>query len=181
MNKKWFVLYTRSNCEKKVSTLLTKRGIDNYCPLNKVYRQWSDRKKIISMPLFNSYVFVHAQENDLLTIKSLTSNIVNIVYWLGRPAAVRDEEIKNIQYFLNEYSDVQIEKRPVSVNEEVVITRGLFFNQKGIIRSIKNNSVVVNLPSLGYNLIAEVSISSIKPMLPHYEVDVQEYHGLSVC
>ena len=56
--KKWFVVYTKSRCEKKVADLLTKKGIENYCPLNRVQKQWSDRKKIILAPLFTSYVFV---------------------------------------------------------------------------------------------------------------------------
>lgn len=181
MNKLWFVLYTRSNCEKKVSELLTRRGIENYCPLNKVYRQWSDRKKIIDMPLFSSYVFVHVFEKDLLGLKSITSNIVNLVYWLGKPAVVKDQEIDNIKFFLNEYGNVKLEKRNVDINEEVIITRGSFYNQQGIIRTVKNNSVVVSLPSLGYSMIAEIPISNIKILNPNYETEPSQYHSLSVC
>ncbi|MEY4660481.1 MAG: hypothetical protein RLZZ42_433, partial [Bacteroidota bacterium] len=63
MKKKWFAVYTRSRCEKKVAQMLTKRGIVNYCPLNKKLRQWSDRKKYIFEPLFPSYVFVYIEES----------------------------------------------------------------------------------------------------------------------
>jgi transcription antitermination factor NusG len=181
MNKHWFVLYTRSNCEKKVSELLTKREIENYCPLNKVYRQWSDRKKIIDMPLFSSYVFVRVLEKELSGLKSLTSNIVNLVYWLGKPAVVKDQEIDNIKYFLNEYSNIKLEKRNVDVNEDVLIMRGPFFNQKGIVKSIKNNSVVLSLPSLGYSMIAEIPISNVKILNTEYEIEPAQYHSLSVC
>lgn len=181
MNKLWFVLYTRSNCEKKVSELLTKRDIENYCPLNKVYRQWSDRKKIIDMPLFSSYVFVRVFEKDLEGLKSITSNIVNLVYWLGKPAVVKDQEIDNIKFFLNEYGNVKLEKRNVDINEEVIITRGSFYNQHGIVRTVKNNSVVVSLPSLGYSMIAEIPISNIKILNADYETEPAQYHSLSVC
>ena len=181
MNKHWFVLYTRSNCEKKVSELLTKREVENYCPLNKVYRQWSDRKKVIDMPLFSSYVFVHVFEKDLAGLKSLTSNIVNMVYWLGKPAVVKDLEIDNIKFFLNEYGNVKLEKRNVDINEEVIITRGSFYNQHGIVRTVKNNSVVVSLPSLGYSMIAEIPISNIKILNANYETEPAQYHSLSVC
>lgn len=181
MNKQWFVLYTRSNCEKKVASLLSKREIENYCPLNKVYRQWADRKKIIDMPLFSSYVFIHAQEKDLSAIKSVTSNIVNLVYWLGKPAVVREEEIDSIKYFLNEYTNIKLEKRNVDINEEVLVVRGPFYNQQGVVKSIKNNSVVVSLPSLGYSMIAEIPISNIKMLNPIYEVEPTKYHSLSVC
>lgn len=181
MNKQWFVLYTRSNCEKKVSEVLSKREIENYCPLNKVYRQWSDRKKIINMPLFSSYVFVRVLEKDLAGLKSITSNIVNLVYWLGKPAVVKDEEIDNIKFFLNDYSNIKLEKRNVDVNEEVLIMRGSFYNQQGVVRAVKNNSVVVSLPSLGYSMIAEIPISNIKILNANYEIESTQYHSLSVC
>ncbi|MFN5374828.1 MAG: UpxY family transcription antiterminator [Chitinophagaceae bacterium] len=181
MNKHWFVLYTRSNCEKKVSELLTKREIENYCPLNKVYRQWSDRKKIVDMPLFSSYVFVRVLEKELTGLKSLTSNIVNLVYWLGKPAVVKDQEIDNIKFFLNEYSNIKLEKRNVDINEDVLIMRGPFFNQQGVVKSIKNNSVLVSLPSLGYSMIAEIPISNVKILNADYEVEPSQYHSLSVC
>jgi hypothetical protein len=43
----WFAVYTKPRWEKKVAKILTTKGIENYCPLNKVQRQWSDRKKTI--------------------------------------------------------------------------------------------------------------------------------------
>ena len=55
----WYVLYTKPKWEKKVAEQLQAMGIDCYCPLVMKERQWSDRKKKVEMPLFNSYVFVH--------------------------------------------------------------------------------------------------------------------------
>jgi transcription antitermination factor NusG len=60
--KKWFAIYTRPRWEKKVHKLLEEKGIECYCPLNKVHRKWSDRIKIVEEPLFKSYVFVKLTE-----------------------------------------------------------------------------------------------------------------------
>jgi transcription antitermination factor NusG len=162
MKNNWYVLYTKSRCEKKVADFLSKRNVENYCPLNRVYRQWSDRKKIVTEPLFNSYVFIHACEAELNTIKKLTSNIVNVVYWLGKPAIIRNEEIEQIRYFLNEYSNVTIEKQPVRMNEMVRIIKGPFRNLEGTVAAIKNNMLVLFLPTLGYKMMAEVNSSNIE-------------------
>lgn len=162
MKNNWYVLYTKSRCEKKVADLLTKRNVENYCPLNRVYRQWSDRIKMVTAPLFNSYVFIHACEEELNVIKKLTNNIVNVVYWLGKPAIIRNEEIEQIRYFLNEYSNVTIEKQPVRMNEMVRITKGPFRNLEGTVAAIKNNMLVLSLPSLGYKMIAEVNASNVE-------------------
>jgi len=63
--KKWYAVYTRPRWEKKVSELVTKKKLTTYCPLNRVVKQWSDRKKVIFEPLFTSYVFVNAQKENM--------------------------------------------------------------------------------------------------------------------
>lgn len=55
----WYVLYTRSRHEKKVADQLTEEGMSLYLPVKKELRTWHDRKKYISAPLFESYVFVY--------------------------------------------------------------------------------------------------------------------------
>lgn len=158
---KWYVLYTRSRCEKKVAANLSKKGIENYCPLNMKVRQWSDRKKIIHEPVFTSYVFVRTLETELHRIKGSCSDIVNVVYWIGKPAVVRDEEIIEIKSFLNEYQDVQLEKKQVNLHDHVRILRGPLMNYEGEVLSVGSNQIKLILPSLGYMMIAEISKSNI--------------------
>src|SRR5688500_10904022 len=105
MEKRWYAVYTRPRWEKKVAAALSKSEIENYCPLNKVERRWSDRKKIIEEPLFTSYVFVRASLKEQTVIRE-TDGIVNFVYWLGRPAVIRNEEIDLIKRFLNQHKNV---------------------------------------------------------------------------
>ncbi|HRX93358.1 MAG TPA: transcription termination/antitermination NusG family protein, partial [Chitinophagaceae bacterium] len=57
-NKRWLAVYTKPRWEKKVNKLFKEKGLESYCPLNKVRRKWSDRMKIVEEPLFKSYVFV---------------------------------------------------------------------------------------------------------------------------
>ena len=120
-------------------------------------------------------------EKELTGLKSLTSNIVNLVYWLGKPAVIKEEEIANIKNFLNEYTNIKLEKRNVDVSERVVIMRGSFYNQQGVVKAVKNNSVIVSLPSLGYSMIAEIPISNIKIINADYALEPAQYHSLSVC
>ena len=55
----WYVVYTKPKWEKKVAERLNEIGVVTYCPLVTKTSQWSDRKKKISVPLFNSYIFVN--------------------------------------------------------------------------------------------------------------------------
>ena len=162
--KKWFAVYTKPRWEKKVSDLMCRQGIENYCPLNKVQRQWSDRKKVVLEPLFKSYVFVHIPLEDYMEVRS-TEGVLNFVYWLGKPAVIPDEEIDLIRRFLNSFNNVEVFKTEIKINDIVRITHGPLMFQEGSIKEIKRKSVKVELPSLGFALIAEISKVNVEPVI----------------
>ncbi|MBN8861638.1 MAG: UpxY family transcription antiterminator [Sphingobacteriales bacterium] len=157
---RWYVVYTRPRWEKKVAGLLEKKQLEHYCPLNKVVRQWHDRKKTLMEPLFTSYVFVRATPKQHSYIKAI-SGVVNFIHWLGRPAVVRDEEIQSVKDFLGEHNSVAVEKISVSLHDTVKIVRGPFMHQEGKIIQVTNNTVKIELPSMGYALVAKVSRTHI--------------------
>ena len=160
----WFAVYTKPRWEKKVADLLTKKKIENYCPLNRVQRQWSDRKKIILEPLFTSYVFVRISESNQLAIRQ-TEGILNFVYWLGKPALIREEEILAIKLFLKEHDNVKIEKVLLSENDRVRVLSGPLMLREGSILEVMNKTVKVMLPTLGYTLVAELDKGNIEKVL----------------
>lgn len=180
MEKMWFVVYTRSRCEKKVATALTKKNVVNYCPLNMKMRQWSDRKKIVSEPLFPSYVFIFIEEDKLFTIKNMSDHIVNPVFWLGKPARIKDEEIEAIRYFLHEYSSVRIVKQPVKINDKVKIIRGPFLNHEATVSGFKNNLISLQLPSLGYMILSEINTSDVE-IIPQWQTTDAEVYSPSIA
>src|SRR4030095_4458128 len=100
-SKKWYALYTKPRWEKKVDGVLIRKDIESWCPLQKVQRQWSDRKKIIEDPIFKSYVFVHINEDERLKVLQ-TEGVLNFVHYLNKPAIIRNEEIELIKSFLLE-------------------------------------------------------------------------------
>jgi transcriptional antiterminator RfaH len=58
---KWYALYTRPRAEKQVYQRLTEAGVETFLPLQKTYRMWSDRKKLVEKPLLSSYIFVNTK------------------------------------------------------------------------------------------------------------------------
>jgi transcription antitermination factor NusG len=160
--KIWYALYTKQRWEKKVAELLTEKKIENYCPVNKVYRKWSDRKKLISEPLFSCYVFVQVDETEQSLIRS-TPGVINFVYWLNKPAVIRPEEIQAIREFMHEYEYVQIERIPVKPNDTVRIVNGILEGQKGQVISINKRTAKLILPNLGFMMHAEIRVSQVEP------------------
>ena len=161
--KKWYAVYTKPRWEKKVNSLLLTKGIETYCPLNKVRKKWSDRIKLVEEPLFKSYVFVHVTESDRSRVR-MVNGVLNYVYWNGKPAVIRDEEINTIKKFMNEYEDVQ--SRPVMVHpkQRVRIDSGLLMEHEGVVNKVYHNKVEVVIESLGYVLIATVAKKNVQPL-----------------
>ncbi len=160
--KKWYVVYTRPRWEKKVSGILMSRGIEYYCPLNKVMKQWSDRKKIVLEPLFKGYVFIKIPESLKWEVKSV-EGVLNYVYWLGKPAVVKEEEIDTIRKFLQEFRDVEVVEKQLAVNSRVMIKQGVLMNFQGIIIEVSGNKAKVNIESMGLQLSAVFDKKNLEP------------------
>jgi transcription antitermination factor NusG len=155
MSKKWYAIYTKPRWEKKVNHLLKEKGVESYCPLNKVKRKWSDRVKTIEEPLFKSYVFVKIEEEERTMIR-MTHGVINFVYWDKKPAIIKEKEIQAIRRFLDEYQTVEVHTTDVKVNDRVMITAGPFTDQYGKVISIRRKAVKVAIESLGYVLVAYI-------------------------
>lgn len=161
--KKWYALYTRPRWEKKVNDLLTRKGMESYCPLNRVRRRWTDRTKIVQVPLFTSYVFVHITEAEKGEVR-FTDGVVNFVYWERKPAIIRNEEIELIKKFLRDYEDVEVRPLTLTEGQRVRIRTGVMMNKEGVVAQIKNNRAVVVIESLGYELAAQFEKRNLEPV-----------------
>jgi transcription antitermination factor NusG len=157
---KWFAIYTKPRWEKKVNQLLTDKGVECYCPLNKVKRKWSDRTKTVEEPLFKSYVFVKVTEEERTKVR-LTNGVVNFVYWNGKPAVVREKEIQTIKLFLDEHENVQVRPLDLTVQQRVLITSGTFMDRTATVLDVRKKEIKVSIDSLGYELVALIDKNKI--------------------
>ncbi len=156
ITKNWFAIYTNPRWEKKVNTKLLNKGIESWCPVQKLQRQWSDRKKIIEDPLFKSYVFVHISEEEKIKVLN-TEGVIQFVYYLKKPAIIRNEEIELVRSYLLE-KNVQISIQNLRQFEEkdlVIISKGVFMDNEGVVVKGGKRKVYVRLESLDQLMTVE--------------------------
>ncbi len=154
--KKCLAIYKKPRWEKKVNVRLLNKGIESWCPVQKLQRQWSDRKKIIEDPLFKSYVFVHIDDTERTKVL-MTEGVIQFIYYLKKPAVIRDEEIALIRSYLLE-KDVQISVQNLKQFEEkdlVVISKGVFMDNEGVVVKGGKRKVYVRLESLDQLMVVE--------------------------
>ncbi len=131
------------------------KGLESYCPLNKIRRKWSDRMKIVEEPLFKSYVFVKVTDDDRTAVR-MTPGVINFVYQEGKPALIKEKEITAIRLFLNEYPQVELHPIDIAIDQKVRITAGPLMDKEGKVIDLRQKIAKVVIESLGYQLIAHI-------------------------
>lgn len=150
----WYVVYTKPKNEKKVAKQLEEMGITVFCPLKTVLRQWSDRKKRVEEPLFSSYVFVQLDDKARAKVFDAVG-VVRYLFWLGKPAIVRDNEIERLKKWLS--SDYKsIETQRYTPGNIIQIAEGPFMGQHALVNEQRGKKIRLQLEAIGIEIIIEL-------------------------
>ncbi len=147
-SNKWHVLYTKPRTEKKVAERLSANGFTIYCPLIRTLRQWRDRKKKVQLPMFPSYIFALTNERERQALIQ-DPGVLNFVYWLGKPAIVRDKEMEAIKKIAVSGDEVCVEGFKPEKGQFVTIPSGPFKGLTGRVDKLDSRKVVVFVEQLG--------------------------------
>jgi transcription antitermination factor NusG len=151
--RKWYALYTSPRAEKRVDFKLQENGIETYLPLHRSPRVWSDRIKLVDIPLFRSYLFVCCYEEELKALP-LVTGVVKIVKSFGHPAVIFQSEIDAIKEFLKFAAG-----KKLCLDDEVEILNGPLRHQTGMVTDIQKKIVRLVIP--GINATVCVSTESV--------------------
>jgi len=144
----WYVLYTSSRAEKQVEKNLIADGIEVFLPLHLSPRKWSDRIKMVEVPLFSSYIFVKTDDNTLRNLLKVTG-ISRIIFFNEQPAIIKDKEIKSIKEFLLKAKGYECE---FIENDEVSITLGPLKGIKGLVKKKSREYLYLFIEQIGINV-----------------------------
>ncbi len=155
----WYVLYVRSRHEKKVEDLLKENHLESFLPMVTTVRKWSDRRKIIEVPLFPSYVFVKIN-SSMDFHKALSMNGACTFIKFGNEfARVTEEEILKIKLCIgsDELTDIKTSSKLFKVGETRMINSGSLSGIECEVLKVNNtNKIVVRINSLQQNIIASI-------------------------
>lgn len=151
LSKNWYVVFTKPKFEIKVAHILTLKGIENYCPCTSTSHKGYMNERPAQEPLFASYVFVCVSQEQLFELKKI-NGIINILYWLKKPAEIKSEDIATIKYALKNYKKVQLLKTG--------------FHERQYAANTIHNKISLPLYSLGFTLVAEQEKEKAKSLKP---------------
>ena len=142
-SKKWFVLCTKPRNELKVVERLSKIGLEVYAPTKIVTRQWSDRKKKVTLPLLPSMVLVHLLGKEVNLVFDVPG-AVRFLFEHGKRASVSDEEVLAMKSYLQML--VEKESKTLAVGDLVKVP---LLEQEAILLSVKGKKCLAQLKKLG--------------------------------
>lgn len=149
----WHVLYTKPKNEKKVAEQFHNLRFEVYCPLITVFRQWSDRKKKIQTALFSSYVFVNTVEAARAHVFQVPG-AVRYLFWLGKPAIVKDQEISTLkEWLIKDYKNIST--LPYIPGVKIAVPAGPFAGQTAVVKDFRGKKLRMQLEVLGIEFVKE--------------------------
>jgi transcriptional antiterminator RfaH len=161
---KWYAVYTNPRAEKQVRDRLLEADVEVFLPLQKTYRIWSDRKKLVEKPLLSSYVFVKVIPVSYIKVYQ-TPGVVRFVTFEGQPASIPQNQIDNLRLLINSDAEIEISTEKFEKGDNVEVTRGSLVGLTGELVKIGPHSrVVVRVDRLDQNLIVNIPLTFLRKM-----------------
>jgi len=146
-----------------VSGLLRAKGIEEYLPVYKSRRVWSDRVRELELPLFPGYVFcrINLQARSVVLA---TSGVVGIAGSENQPIPIDERELAAVRKLVESQSGV--EPWPfLRIGQRVRVQRGSLRGVEGILLKVKSSyRLVVSITLLGRSVASEIDAAYVKPL-----------------
>jgi transcriptional antiterminator RfaH len=153
---KWYAIYTNPRAEKLVYQRLVEDEIETFLPLQKTFRVWSDRKKLIEKPLLPSYIFVNTTPKHFPKLYKI-KGIVKLVSFEGKPVSIPKNQIDNLRLLVNSDADIEVTSENFAQGDNVEVVSGSLVGLTGeLIRIGSRNRVVIRIDRLDQNLVVKI-------------------------
>ncbi len=159
---KWYAVYTRPRAEKLVHQRLGEEGIESFLPLQKTYRKWSDRKKLVERPLLSSYVFVKTRPKWFPSVYKV-NGVVRFISFEGHPVSIPQNQIDNLRLLINSDAEIEVSSERFAQGDHVEVISGSLVGLTGeLIKIGTRNRFVVRIDKLDQNLILKIPKAFLK-------------------
>jgi transcription termination/antitermination protein NusG len=165
LHPSWFALTVKPRHEKVVAQHLRLRGLEEFLPLQRVRRSWSDRTQAVDLPLFPGYVFCRFSYRERLHALN-TPSVRSIVGFANADIPLDDTEIASIQSVM--VSGLAVTPWPyLRVGEQVTIEQGALEGVRGTILREKGPwRLIVNVELLQRSVAVEIDRELVGPLRP---------------
>jgi transcription antitermination factor NusG len=159
----WYAVQTAYRCEQRVALGLITKGFTTYLPLLREVHQWKDRRKLIEVPAFSGYLFLHYEPNLRNRVKVLETNgVVRLLGGNHAPSPISEVEIEAVRRTLG--SNLPCDRcDALTPGALVKVTRGPLAGVQGRLARIKNGlRLIVTISVFSQAISAELSLGDVE-------------------
>jgi transcription antitermination factor NusG len=153
----WYAVQTRARHEKIVETRLQERGVTTFLPMVTEVHRWSDRKKVVQLPLFGCYVFakIAATNIDRLCVLRV-DGVLSLVGTRGEGTSIPDDQIESVRTLLQERVAWTVHPF-LKIGQRVRIRGGALHGMEGILLSSNGDrNLVISVDAIQRSLAVRV-------------------------
>ena len=162
IEEKWYAIYTKPRAEKLVNQRLLEQGVETFLPLQKTYRKWSDRKKLVEKPLLPSYLFVRTKTKNFHHVYRV-QGIVKFISFEGKPVSIPNKQIDNLRLLVNSDASIEVSSEIFAKGDNVEVISGSLVGLRGeLIKIGKKNRVVIRIDRLDQNLLLKIPVAFLR-------------------
>ena len=163
--KRWFAVYTKYKCEKFVTTLLDKKRIVSYVPLQTVVKRYQRKIKKYDIPLINNYVFVHITSKEYIAVLE-TEYVYKFIRQGKNLISIPGWEIDTLKQIVGDIEYMApVNSSSLLIGEEVEIVSGQLSGLSGkIVSKQGKKSFVIELKNIGFEFHVQIDMSLLKPV-----------------
>ena len=161
----WYAVHTRARHEKMVAERLLDQGVASYLPLVKETHRWSDRKKVVELPLFSCYVFARFAPTNQDRIRVCrTHGVLQVIGMQGEAIPIPDEQIDAVRLLLNE--QLPWSAHPfLKIGQRVRIGSGALKGVEGILVARNGDrTLVVSVDVIQRSLAVRIEGYQVEPL-----------------
>ena len=160
----WYAVQTRPRHEKKIVAELQEKRIASYLPLLTQVHRWSDRRKVVQVPLFPGYVFVHEQLDLCVRVSIL--RVWGVLAFVGpqrEAAAIPDSQIEDIRTLLT--TKIPLTQYPfLKIGQRVRVRGGVLDGMEGILVTNGQRRLVVSVEGIQRSLSITIEGYDVEPV-----------------
>ena len=161
----WYALRTRSRHERVVNQQLVSQGFETFLPTLTETHRWSDRKKVVEVPLFSGYTFVRFSYSHEERVRVLRSHgAVGLVGVQGAGVPIPDAQIDDIRKLLT--NKVPLRKHGfLRIGHRVRVRGGALDGLEGILVAENGDrSLVISVDPIQRSLSIRVEGYEVEPV-----------------
>lgn len=160
----WYAVQTRPKHEKKVTAELNEKRIESYLPLMNQIHHWSDRRKVVQVPLFPGYVFIRTELNGRARLAVLSIwGALSLVGTQREALPISDSQITDIRTLLA--TKISLSPYPfLKVGQRVRVRGGALDGVEGILVTNGQRRLVISVESIHRSLSIAIEGYDVEPL-----------------